>query len=128
VAYYASFVLSIVKIFSCFKTKLSFQNQVFFEPTIPNLHNLTPKGPNVHMVDKPVLVSVTWAHTIFRNFETFCEDASYSKLHRGKKSYFLDLRIKSYGCLKFWGEVWVGRACAGANQQELTTSAQKGGQ
>jgi hypothetical protein len=59
VAYYASFVLSIVKIFSCFKTKLSFQNQVFFEPTIPNLHNLTPKGPNVHMVDKPVLVSVT---------------------------------------------------------------------
>jgi hypothetical protein len=35
----------------------------------------------------------------------------------------LDLRIKSYGCLKFQGEVWAGRACAGANQQELTTCA-----
>jgi hypothetical protein len=38
-------------------------------------------------------------------------------------SYFLDLQIKSYGCLKFFGEVWEGRACAGANQQELTTCA-----
>jgi hypothetical protein len=45
-----------------------------------------------------------------------------------KKSYFLDLRIKSYGCLKFQGEVWAGRACAGANQQELTTCAKSGGQ
>jgi hypothetical protein len=43
-------------------------------------------------------------------------------------SYFLDVRIKSYGCLKFLGEVWLGRACAGANQQELTTRAKKGGQ
>jgi hypothetical protein len=38
----------------------------------------------------------------------------------GKKSYFLDLRIKSYGCLKFLGEVWEGRPCAGANEEELT--------
>jgi hypothetical protein len=45
-----------------------------------------------------------------------------------KKSYFLDLRIKSYGCLKFQGEVWAGRACAGANQQELATCAKSGGQ
>jgi hypothetical protein len=45
-----------------------------------------------------------------------------------KKSYFLDPRIKSYGCLKFQGEVWAGRACAGANQQELTTCAKSGGQ
>jgi hypothetical protein len=37
------------------------------------------------MADKPVLVSVTWAHTIFRFFETFCKDASRSKL-RGKKN------------------------------------------
>jgi hypothetical protein len=37
-----------------------------------------------------------------------------------KKSYFLDLRIKSYQCLKFLGEVWAGRACAGANEEELT--------
>jgi hypothetical protein len=40
----------------------------------------------------------------------------------------LDLRIKSYGCLKFQGEVWAGRACAGANQQELTTCTKSGGQ
>jgi hypothetical protein len=36
------------------------------------------------MVDKPVLVSVTCAHTIFSFFE-FCEDASCNKL-RGKKN------------------------------------------
>jgi hypothetical protein len=26
-------------------------------------------------------------------------------------------------CLKILGEVWAGRACAGAKQQELTTCA-----
>jgi hypothetical protein len=36
-------------------------------------------------------------------------------------SYVLDLRVESYGCLKFLGEVWAGRACAKANQQELMT-------
>jgi hypothetical protein len=46
----------------------------------------------------------------------------------GKKTHFLDLRIKSYGCLKFQGDVWAGRACAGANQQELTTCSKSGGQ
>jgi hypothetical protein len=45
-----------------------------------------------------------------------------------KKTHFSDLRIKSYGCLKFQGEVWARRACAGANQQELTTCAKSGGQ
>jgi hypothetical protein len=30
--------------------------------------------------------------------------------------------------LKFQGEVWAGRACAVANQQELTTCAKSGGQ
>jgi hypothetical protein len=39
----------------------------------------------------------------------------------------LDLWIKNYGCLKFLGEIWVGRACAGANQQELSTCAKKRG-
>jgi hypothetical protein len=29
--------------------------------------------------------------------------------------------------LKFQEEVWAGRACAGANQQELTTCAKSGG-
>jgi hypothetical protein len=38
-------------------------------------------------------------------------------------SYFLDLRIKSYGYLKILGEVWAGWACAGANEEELTTCA-----
>jgi hypothetical protein len=41
---------------------------------------------------------------------------------------FLDLQIKSYGCLKILGEAWKGRACAGANQQELTTCAKICGQ
>jgi hypothetical protein len=36
--------------------------------------------------------------------------------------------MKSYGCLKFQGEVWAGRACAGANQQELTTCTKSRGQ
>jgi hypothetical protein len=44
-----------------------------------NMH-LTPKGLNVRGVTKPVLDSVTWSHTIFRFFETFCEDASCCKL------------------------------------------------
>ena len=38
-----------------------------------------------------------------------------------QKSYFLDLHIKSYGRLKFLGEVWAGWACVGANEEELTT-------
>jgi hypothetical protein len=37
------------------------------------------------------------------------------------KSYFLDLRIKSYGCLKFLGEVWAGWECTRANEEELIT-------
>jgi hypothetical protein len=46
---------------------------------------------------------------------------SRSKLCGKTKPHFLDLRIKSYGCLKFQGEVWAGRACAGGNEKELTT-------
>jgi hypothetical protein len=30
--------------------------------------------------------------------------------------------------LKFLGELWIGRACAGTNQQELTTCGKNGGQ
>jgi hypothetical protein len=41
---------------------------------------LTPKRLNVRGVTKPILGSVTWSHTIFRFFETFCEDASHHKL------------------------------------------------
>jgi hypothetical protein len=92
------------------------------------LFSLTPKGLNVRTANKPVLVGVTWAHTIFGFFETFCEHASRTKLRGKKKSYFLDLQIKSYWYLKFQGEVWAWRACAGANQQELTTCTKSGGQ
>jgi hypothetical protein len=46
----------------------------------------------------------------------------------GKKTHFLDLWIKSYGCLKFQGEVWAGRACAGVNEEELSTCTKFGGQ
>ena len=42
--------------------------------------------------------------------------------------HFLDLRIKSYGCLKFQREVLAGRACVAANKKELTTCAKSVGQ
>jgi hypothetical protein len=45
---------------------------------------------------------------------------SFTEVHI---SYFLDLQIKSYGCLKFLGEIWVGRACATANEEELILCA-----
>jgi hypothetical protein len=35
--------------------------------------------------------------------------------------------MKSYGCLKFLGQVWIRRACAGTNEKELTACAQKRG-
>jgi hypothetical protein len=44
------------------------------------------------------------------------------------KTQFLDLRIKSYGCLKFQREVWAEQACAAANEKELTPCAKSGGQ
>jgi hypothetical protein len=34
-------------------------------------------------------------------------------------SLFLDLQMKSYGCLKFLGEVWAGRAWAGTNEEKF---------
>ena len=83
---------------------------------------------NVCGVTKPVLGNVIWSHTIFWFFETFCEDVFHYKLCVSTNFIILDLQIKSYGCLKFLGEVSIGRACAIANQQELTTSTQKGGQ
>jgi hypothetical protein len=35
------------------------------------LPTLTPKGPNVRTANKPVLVSITLAHTIFRFLQLF---------------------------------------------------------
>jgi hypothetical protein len=42
--------------------------------------HLIHKGLNVPGVTKPVLVSIASPHTIFRFFETFCEDGSRNKL------------------------------------------------
>jgi hypothetical protein len=73
--------------------------------------------------------SVSLEHTLFFDFFKLFVNMRLALSFAGKqKSYFLDLRIKSYGCLKFQGEVWAGRACAGANQQELTTCTKSGGQ
>jgi hypothetical protein len=72
---------------------------------------------------------VSLEHTLFLDFLKLSVNMHLALSFAGKqKSYFLDLRIKSYGCLKFQGEVWAGRACAGANQQELTTCTKSGGQ
>jgi hypothetical protein len=60
-----------------------------------------------------------------KHFENMRLEISFAGVQISK---FLDLWIKSYGYLKILGEVWVGRACAGANQQELTTCAKIGGQ
>jgi hypothetical protein len=68
-------------------------------------------------------------HTLFLDFLKLFANMRLALSFVGKqKSYFLDLRIKSNGCLKFQGEVWAGRACAGANQQELTTCTKSEGQ
>ena len=68
--------------------------------------SLTPKRLNVCTM---VLVGITSTHTIFRIFETFCEDVSYNKLCKLCKLFeaFLDFRIKCYGCLKFLREGWT---------------------
>jgi hypothetical protein len=72
---------------------------------------------------------VSLEHTLFFNFLKLFVNMRLVLSFAGKqKSYFLDLRIKSYGCLKFQGEVWAGRACAVANQQELTPCTKSGGQ
>jgi hypothetical protein len=73
--------------------------------------------------------SVSLEHTLFLDFLKLFVNMRLELSFAGKqKSYFLDLQIKSYGCLKFQGEVWAGQACAGANQQELTTCTKSGGQ
>jgi hypothetical protein len=66
--------------------------------------------------------SVSLEHTLFLDFLKLFVNMHLAVSFAGKqKTHYLDLRIKSYGYLKFQGEVWAGRACAGANQQELTT-------
>jgi hypothetical protein len=70
--------------------------------------------------------SVSLEHTLSLDFLKLFVNMRLAVSFAGrKKTHFLDLRIKSYGCLKFQGEVWVGRACVGANQQELTTAGRR---
>jgi hypothetical protein len=97
-------------------------------PRLIFISPLTSKGLNVHTANKPVLGSVTGSQ-FFLNFLKFFVNMHLVISFIGVQiSYFLDLRIKSYGCLKILEEVWVGQACARANQQELTTCVKICGQ
>jgi hypothetical protein len=64
---------------------------------------------------------VSLEHTLFLDLLKLFANMRLVASFAGKKKHFLDLRIKSYECLKFQGEVWAGRACAAANDKELTT-------
>jgi hypothetical protein len=73
--------------------------------------------------------SVSLEHTLFLDFLKLFVNIRLTVSFAGKqKTHYLDLRIKSYGCLKFQGEVWAGRACAAANEEELTACAKFCGQ
>jgi hypothetical protein len=75
------------------------------------------------------LWSVSHEHTLFLDFLKLFVNMRLAISFAGrKKTHFLDLRIKNYGCLKFQGEVWAGRACVGTNEEELTTCAKFWGQ
>jgi hypothetical protein len=71
--------------------------------------------------------SVSLEHTLFLDFLKLFVNMRLAVSFAGKKTHFLDLRIKSYGCLKFQREVWAGRACVATNERELTTCAKSGG-
>jgi hypothetical protein len=73
---------------------------------------------------------VSLEHTLFLDFLKLFLNMRLTVSFPGKKKkkHFLDLRIKSYGCLKIQEEVWVGQACATANEKELTTCTKSGGQ
>jgi hypothetical protein len=67
--------------------------------------NLTPKGPYVlPWVTKPVLVSVSWPHTIFRFFETFWEDASRRKLRVSANFMILGAMVQKLWVFEVFGQ------------------------
>jgi hypothetical protein len=80
---------------------------------------LTPKGPNIHTTDKPILGIVTWSQFLFLFFETFCEDALHNKLHgstnfiffrpTNQKLWMFEVFWRSLGragmCSSQWGRV-----------------------
>jgi hypothetical protein len=63
-----------------------------------------------------------------RFFETFCEYAPQNKLRGSTNFITLGPTYQKLRGTKILKEVWAGQASARANQQELTTSGQKGGQ
>jgi hypothetical protein len=73
-------------------------------------------------VTKPVLVSVASPQTIFRFFETSNEDASWNKLHESTNFMILGATFQKLWMFEVLGRIWPGRACAEANQQELTNA------
>ena len=80
-------------------------------------------------MDKPDLGSITWSHFILDFLKLFVDNMQLRISLAGIQiPYFLDVQIKHYGKTKTLGEVWARQACAGANQQRLTTCAKKGGQ
>jgi hypothetical protein len=84
----------------------------------PKLHKntiLTPKGRTGPTGAKPDLGNVVWTHTIFRILEFFFPNASRNKLRVSTNLMILGATDQKLWVLKFWGEVWAGRACAGAN-------------
>ena len=71
---------------------------------------LTPKGLNVPKVTKLVLVNVVLPHTIFRFFETFCEDASSNKLRISANFMILGATAQKLRMFEVFGQ---GLAMAG---------------
>jgi hypothetical protein len=65
---------------------------------------LTPKGLNVPGVTKPVLVSVASAHTIFKFFETFCEDVSRNKLRMSANFMILGATVQKLWVFEVFGQ------------------------
>jgi hypothetical protein len=75
------------------------------------LGNLTPKGLFVLWGTNRL-----WTMSIhFRFFETLCKHAPWNTIRGSTNFIIFGPMVKSYGCLKILGEVWVGRACVGAN-------------
>jgi hypothetical protein len=74
------------------------------------------------------LGNVTLSHFIFRFFGTFCEHAPRNKLCQSTNFIIfgpIDQKLWMFENLR---KSMAGQANARANQQELTTSTQKGGQ
>jgi hypothetical protein len=55
---------------------------------------------------------------LFLDFRFF-SNASRNKLRMSANFMILGATDQSYGCLKFLGEVWAGRPCAGTNEKAL---------